>query len=67
MDGSRWLVKNAWKNKTMKEGENHLKAILSQNSKDTLESIFGKEPDFKVIKIECDPTHSEPFRRTFEI
>ena len=66
-EGSRWLVKNGWRNKTHKEGENLLKAILAENPKDKLEDIFGKEPDFKVIPVECSLPNGLPLIMRFDV
>lgn len=39
--------------KTKKEGEAYLNNMLKNNSKETLESIFGENPKFEVREVVC--------------
>jgi hypothetical protein len=39
--------------KTKKEGETHLTNMLKNNDKETLESIFGENPQFEVREVVC--------------
>lgn len=43
--------RNTWK--TKKEGETYLNNMLKNNSKETLESIFGENPQFEVREVVC--------------
>ena len=54
-DGLRVLThanQNRHFKRTKKEADEHLKAMLTNNSADTLKSIFGDNPDFKVMPVE---------------
>ena len=54
-DGLRVLThpnQNRYFKRTKKEADEHLKAMLTNNSADTIKSIFGDAPDFKVIPVE---------------
>lgn len=46
---------------TEKEGTQHRDSILTENSKDKLESVFGKNPVFTVREVLCRKVQSGGF------
>jgi len=51
--------------KTKKEGEIHLNNMITNNSKDTIKSIFGENPKFEVKEVVCY-SNGEVIQAVFE-